>query len=74
MIKRSFLALLASTALASAAFASDKPVIGPAPAWVKPVSLPAVPAKPDEAPVRVLLTDQQVAVEGAGKSSISASR
>ena len=47
----------------TAAYAADKPVIGPAPAWVKPVALPTAPPKADEAPVRILLSDQQVALE-----------
>jgi tetratricopeptide (TPR) repeat protein/transglutaminase-like putative cysteine protease len=44
------------------AAAADKPVIGPPPAWVKPVPLPAAPAG-GEAPVRILLQDQQVSFE-----------
>ncbi|PTQ12047.1 hypothetical protein CLG96_05575 [Sphingomonas oleivorans] len=57
------LALIVSSALTSAAYAADKPVIGPAPAWVKPLTPPNASAKPDEAPVRILLSDQQVALE-----------
>lgn len=56
-------ALVATSALTSMAYAADEPLIGPAPAWVKPVNRPLVPAKVDEAPVRVLLSDQQVALE-----------
>ncbi|WP_165356367.1 tetratricopeptide repeat protein [Sphingosinicella sp. BN140058] len=56
-------ALVATSALTSAAYAADKPVIGPAPAWVKPVAPPATSAKADEAPIRILLTDQQIALE-----------
>lgn len=49
----------AAALIAGAAQAADKPAIGPAPAWVKPVPLPAPPASSEE-PVRVLLQDQQV--------------
>jgi len=52
-----FLATLPGTALAG-----DKPVIGPAPAWVKPVALPTAD-KDDGAPIRVLLNDQQVSLQ-----------
>ncbi|HWU02088.1 MAG TPA: tetratricopeptide repeat protein [Novosphingobium sp.] len=56
-------ALVATSALTKVAYAADRPVIGPAPAWVKPVTPPAVLAKADEAPIRILLSDQQVALE-----------
>ncbi|MEJ7777012.1 MAG: tetratricopeptide repeat protein [Sphingomicrobium sp.] len=56
-------ALVTSSALTSAAYAADKPVIGPVPAWVKPVAKHADSAKPDQAPVRLLLSDQQIALE-----------
>lgn len=46
-----------------AAHAADKPMIGPAPAWVRPVTRPTAPPKADEAPVGILLSDQQVALE-----------
>ncbi|MDZ7283938.1 tetratricopeptide repeat protein [Sphingomonas sanguinis] len=56
-------ALVGTSALTQPAYASDKPVIAPAPAWVKPVT-PATPsAKPDDAPIRVLLSDQQIALD-----------
>jgi tetratricopeptide (TPR) repeat protein len=58
-----FAALVAASALTNAAYAADKPLIGPAPAWVKPVAPPADSAKADGAPVRILLSDQQVALE-----------
>ncbi len=59
-----FLAVLVTTsALTSVAFAADKPVIAPAPAWVKPVAPLPSPAKADETPVKILLSDQQVALE-----------
>ena len=41
----------------------EKPDIGPAPAWVKPVALPAKPDKSDDAAVHVLLSDQQTKLE-----------
>lgn len=43
--------------------AQDKPVIGPVPAWVKPQAIPATPTKSDGAPLRILLSDQQVQLE-----------
>lgn len=59
--------VLTSGALTSAAWAADKPAIGPAPAWVRPVALPAASAKADPnvdgQPVRILLSDQQVSLE-----------
>jgi tetratricopeptide (TPR) repeat protein len=55
--------LLAASLGAQAAHAVDKPVIAPPPAWVKPVAVPAAPAKPDEAAVHILLSDQQVSLE-----------
>ncbi|MBO9575814.1 MAG: DUF3857 domain-containing protein [Sphingobium sp.] len=61
--------VLATTMLSGAALAgADKPVIAPAPAWVKPLALPPLPDKPDEAPLRVLLADQQSLLE-AGRVS-----
>jgi tetratricopeptide (TPR) repeat protein len=54
-----FTGLLSGTAYAR----MEKPAIGPAPDWVKPVALPARPEKADEAPVRVVLADQQVRIE-----------
>lgn len=49
---------------AQAAMAADKPAIGPAPAWIRPVALPAITAADtDGAPVRIMLHDQQVALE-----------
>ncbi|HZV58564.1 MAG TPA: tetratricopeptide repeat protein [Sphingobium sp.] len=58
------LLLLAASFMASAALAaSDKPIMAPAPDWVKPVSVPARPETTDEAPVRILLADQQTRLE-----------
>lgn len=62
-MRRFVWALAAASALSGTAWAADKPVIGPAPAWVKPVAPPAAPAKADEAAIRILLSDQQVALE-----------
>jgi hypothetical protein len=55
--------LVATSTLTSVTYAADKPVIGPAPAWVKPVTPSPAPVKADEAPVRILLSDQQIALE-----------
>ncbi|CAA9540536.1 MAG: hypothetical protein AVDCRST_MAG91-3816 [uncultured Sphingomonadaceae bacterium] len=60
---RRIAALAAMSVLSGAAWAADKPVIAPAPAWVRPVPQPPAAAKADEAPFRVLLSDQQVALE-----------
>lgn len=57
-----WLALAAVSLVSSAAPAADKPLFGPAPAWVKPVSLPSS-QKEDEAPVHILLSDQQHLLE-----------
>ncbi|MDB5677083.1 tetratricopeptide repeat protein [Sphingomonas bacterium] len=51
--------LLAIMAFAGQAHAQDKPVIAPAPGWVKPVALPT-DGKDDGQPVRILLSDQQI--------------
>ena len=56
-------ALVATSALTSIAYAADRPVIGPAPPWVKPVNPSSPSAIADEAPVRILLSDQQIALE-----------
>lgn len=54
--------LLAGAALwAHPAFAADSLKFGPAPAWVHPQTVPA--AKPTEAPVMLLLNDQQAHLE-----------
>ncbi len=55
-------ALAAASLVSSAAQAADKPLFGPAPAWVRPVGLPPE-QKADEAPVRFLLSDQQHLLE-----------
>ena len=52
-------ALTGALLSAAAVDAADKPAFGPPPAWVKPVALPS-DVKPDDAPLRVLLSDQQI--------------
>lgn len=51
--------LVSGTALAG----SDKPLMAPPPDWVKPVALPPKPEKAGEAPVHILLLDQQSKLE-----------
>lgn len=41
--------------------AADKPLVAPAPSWVKPISIPPLPAKQNESAVRMLLMDEQIA-------------
>lgn len=48
--------------------AIPQPVIGPAPAWVTPVALPSAPSDASDAPVRVLLQDEQIFLE-AGRQT-----
>jgi tetratricopeptide (TPR) repeat protein len=62
-MKEFVVGLLMIGALAGAAKAADKPVIGPAPPWVRPVAWPASIGETGEAPVRILLSDQQIAFE-----------
>lgn len=52
----------ASGLLATQAEASDKPAIGPIPAWVRPVSLPTAP-KPADGAISILLSDEQLDLE-----------
>lgn len=61
-MKLHLFALASLSVISSAAYAADKPAIGPAPAWVKPVSLPSARTKGDDAPVHILLSNQQVAL------------
>lgn len=58
-----WLLLLTSFIAGGAEAGSDKLANGPAPDWVKPVALPPRPDKTDEAPVRLLLVDQQSKLE-----------
>ena len=57
---RFLIALAVSGALATQAYAADKPSIGPAPSWVKPVGLPPASSKQPEGALAVLLSDQQL--------------
>lgn len=57
-----FVAFAAASMLSGSAYAADKPLIAPTPAWVKPVSLPPEPEKADGAAYRILLSDQQIAL------------
>jgi tetratricopeptide (TPR) repeat protein/transglutaminase-like putative cysteine protease len=63
------LGLVAAAAWAGVAFAADKPAYGPAPAWVKPATMPAIPAASDGQPVRSLLVDSQTRVTAAGEDT-----
>lgn len=56
-----FLALLC--AWATAAAASDKPLVEPAAAWVKPVTWVAGESSAPDAPIEILLQDQQAFLE-----------
>ena len=56
----------------AAGAAAEKPLFAPVPAWVRPVAPPAAAAPADEAPVRFLLTDQQIAFEAARQTVYSA--
>jgi tetratricopeptide (TPR) repeat protein len=56
-------AILMIWAWAGMAIAADKPVIGPAPSWVKPLPLPKAAAGSKDAAVVVLLQDQQALLE-----------
>ncbi len=47
----------------AAAYAADKLAIGPPPAWVRPVAPATAPPKVEGAPFRIMLADQQIALE-----------
>jgi len=70
-VRKLLIAFLTSTMFTTAAQAGDKPVIAPAPAWVKPVAMPPASAKPDDAPVRILLWDQQTTLETGRQTTYS---
>ena len=71
-MQRSMILLAAAAGLAATqAQASDKPAIGPVPAWVKPVGMPPEPAKPPEGALGLLLSDQQLALEPGHTTSYS---
>ncbi|MBI1179461.1 MAG: DUF3857 domain-containing protein [Alphaproteobacteria bacterium] len=58
------------TALAAGpALAMDEPVVAPPPDWVKPVEPAPAPATPRDAPVELLLWDQQVRLNGDTESA-----
>ena len=61
--------LLAAGLIAGAGHGADKPQIGPVPAWIKPVATPGNVAKTDGAPVRFLLSDQQIELK-AGRRTL----
>jgi tetratricopeptide (TPR) repeat protein len=67
-VSKLFHILALSTALGGPAWALDKPLVGPAPPWVRPVTAPPVPPK-DDAAVRYLLSDQQVSI-GDGEQTV----
>lgn len=69
MLRQTFVTVMLASA--APAFASDKPIYAPTPVWVKPVAVPPPAAKPDEAPIRILLSDQQVAFEPGKQTSYS---
>lgn len=54
---------------AASAAATDKPVYAPPPDWVRPVTVPPVPAKDDGSAVQILLFDQQVMLR-PGQSTV----
>jgi tetratricopeptide (TPR) repeat protein len=63
-MKVSLVAVVLVIGLTAAAHAaSDGPAIAPPPPWVKPVPPATPPLKSDDTPVRVLLIDQQLALE-----------
>jgi tetratricopeptide (TPR) repeat protein len=68
-VRRVILVLLAGTTAvsATAAHAADALKFGPPPAWVHPQAIPA--AKPTDAPVALLLQDEQIAFE-SGKVTV----
>jgi tetratricopeptide (TPR) repeat protein len=70
-MKSTVAALLTSAFLVGTASASEKLVIAPAPAWIKPVALPVEASTPDEAPVHILLSDQQVSLDHAEQTVYS---
>ncbi len=64
-----FLALLCVWTTTAAA--SDKPVVGPAPAWVKPVKWAAGESSAPDAPIEILLQDQQALLEPGRQTTYS---
>ena len=66
------IALAVASVFATPVGAQDKPLIGAVPAWVNPQPVPAKPDKTDGAPVRILLSDQQVQLERGRQTVYSA--
>ncbi|HWI87568.1 MAG TPA: DUF3857 domain-containing protein, partial [Sphingomonas sp.] len=64
-------ALLASTGALAADPKADKPIIGPPPAWVRPVKLQTDTSKPDGSAVKLLLNDQQIHLLPNGSETYS---
>jgi hypothetical protein len=54
--------------------AGDKPEFGPVPSWVQPTVLPAVNGAPDDAAVKMLLTDWQFNFAGPASEAYFDSR
>lgn len=63
MNRISIVALAIVSAWPSLAFAADKPIVGAAPDWVRPVTWPMSQDEADRADVRLILQDNQVAFE-----------
>jgi tetratricopeptide (TPR) repeat protein len=63
---RKIVFLILAALAAQPALAADKPILAPPPDWVVPVEAPADTAPPDEAPMRLLLWDQQARLAADG--------
>jgi tetratricopeptide (TPR) repeat protein len=63
MRSKRWLLLLTGFISATALAGTDKPIMAPPADWVKPVAMPAKPDKAEEAPIRILLIDQQSRLE-----------
>ncbi|MBO9725246.1 MAG: DUF3857 domain-containing protein [Novosphingobium sp.] len=61
-------ALVATSALTVTAYAAEAPVIAPPPVWVKPVAPLSVTEKSGDTPIRIILSDQQIAFEQGRKT------
>lgn len=68
LVASTFAAACLSTVVAHA---NDTPVIGPPPSWVRTIAVPQSPNKANEAPVRILLSDQQVKFEAGQQTFYS---
>lgn len=69
MIPSILLAALSVPAVTAVPATADKPLIAPPPAWVRPAATPAAAAPADDAPIRILLSDQQIAFD-AGRQTV----